>query len=83
VRAGTIADVTISTLWPDGPLDTVTLYINPEKQKAFYVPILQLKPNRVIFNPGTENAAFQRMLTDAGIHVEVACTLVMLSIGNY
>lgn len=83
VRSGTIADVHISSEWPSGTFDTVTLYLNPDRQQEFYDRILQLNPKRVIFNPGTENVTFERNLMAAGIQVEEACTLVMLSVGNY
>ena len=36
--------------------------------------IVNLKPDRVIFNPGTENPALQRKLDEAGIDWESACT---------
>ena len=45
-------------------LDTVTLYMNPERQKAYYNDIVSLKPKRVIFNPGTENPQFYIVLKE-------------------
>ncbi|MGB1318426.1 MAG: CoA-binding protein [Flavobacteriales bacterium] len=84
LRNGAIGNVEVSKQWPtDETFDTLTLYLNPQRQEAFYQPILDLNPKRVIFNPGTENQEFQKQLADAGVEVEVACTLVMLSIGNY
>jgi hypothetical protein len=44
---------------------------------------MALKPKRVIFNPGTENPEFASMLREIGVKTEYACTLVMLSVGNY
>ncbi len=64
-------------------VDTVTLYLNPGNQVEYYDYILGLKPKRVIFNPGTENPELMRMAKEHGIEPVVACTLVMLSIGNY
>jgi len=64
-------------------IDTVTLYIGAQRQPEYYDYILSLKPRRVIFNPGTENPEFIGMLTDKGIVAEVACTLVLLGIGQY
>lgn len=64
-------------------IHTVTLYMNPSRQQPFYRDIIALKPVRVIFNPGTENPEFYELLREAGIGVEVACTLVMLSTGDY
>ena len=62
---------------------TVTLYMRPSRQRDYYDAIIQLDPTRVIFNPGTENPEFYSLLKAAGIEVEVACTLVMLSMRTY
>lgn len=84
VRKGTINGIEIRTDWPDNAdFHTVTLYMNPKRQVDFYRAIIDLHPERVVFNPGTENSEFQTKLDDAGIKWIEACTLVMLSIGNY
>jgi hypothetical protein len=70
-------------LAPVSNVDTVTLYVGPRHQPYWYSYILSLKPRRIIFNPGTENSAFEMMARDEGIEVVSACTLVMLSVGNY
>ena len=64
-------------------INTVTLYLNPARQKEYYNYIIDLAPKRVIFNPGTENPAFYELLKLNNIQVEVACTLVMLSTSQY
>ena len=64
-------------------LDTVTLYLNPINQQPYYNYILELKPKRVIFNPGTENPDFYKILTENGIGFEEACTLVLLNTKQY
>jgi hypothetical protein len=64
-------------------IDTVTLYLNPKNQKEYYQQIMDLNPKRVIFNPGTENPEFYKILENAGVEVEVACTLVLLATGQY
>ena len=64
-------------------VDTITLYLNPERQKEYYDYILGLQPKRIIFNPGTENFELVRMAKEKGIETEFACTLVMLSVGQY
>jgi uncharacterized protein len=64
-------------------VDTVTLYLNPDNQKPYYDYILSLHPKRIIFNPGTENWELVRLAKEQGIETEIACTLVMLSVGNY
>ena len=64
-------------------LDTVTMYVGPQHQPDYYDYIISLKPNRVIFNPGTENSDFEELLTENGIGFEEACTLVLLQTGQY
>jgi predicted CoA-binding protein len=64
-------------------IDTVTMYLSPKRQKAYYDYIISQKPKRVIFNPGTENPEFYALLQDNEIDVEVACTLVLLSTNQY
>lgn len=64
-------------------LDTITLYLNPQRQKAYYDLIISLKPKRVIFNPGTENPELYALLKNEGIESEVACTLVLLATRQY
>ena len=64
-------------------IDTVTLYIGAKNQPEYYDYIIGLKPNRVIFNPGTENPEFISKLELAGIYPEIACTLVLLATGQY
>lgn len=81
---GKVGDVTIDTeLVKHEGIDTVTLYLNAKRQKDYYDHILSLDPKRVIFNPGTENPEFYKLLEDNGIQVEVACTLVLLSTNQY
>jgi uncharacterized protein len=67
----------------DCAIDTVTLYINANLQAQYFEKIIALQPRRVIFNPGTENEIFSTMLKANNITALEACTLVMLSIGNY
>lgn len=65
------------------PIDTVTLYLNPKRQQPYYSMIINLAPKRVIFNPGTENPEFYRLLGKANISYEIACTLVLLASNQY
>ncbi len=64
-------------------VDTVTLYLNPTNQKQYYDYILSLQPKRVIFNPGAENEELEELLKTKGIKSQEACTLVLLSTGQY
>lgn len=84
IREGKVNDVVFDTqLLPYKDIDTVTLYINPKRQEAYYDYITSLNPRRVIFNPGTENTEFIKLLKEKGIQSEVACTLVLLSTNQY
>ena len=81
---GSVADVNIVHDFPaDNKVDTVTLYLNPVKQQSYYQQILNLKPRRIIFNPGTENDELVKLATEKGIETEEACTLVLLNTGQY
>jgi predicted CoA-binding protein len=81
---GNVNGLTIETeKLPFSNIDTVTLYINPTVQKEYYDYILSLKPKRIIFNPGTENAEFEKLAQSKGIEAEEACTLVLLSTNQY
>jgi len=64
-------------------VDTVTMYLSPKRQKAYYDYIISQHPKRVIFNPGTENPEFYKLLEQNNIEVAVACTLVLLSTNQY
>jgi len=84
IKKGMIGDLEIVNGRPlPGDIDTVTLYLGPERQQEYYDYILSLKPKRIIFNPGTENDELAALAEANGIETVEACTLVMLSIGNY
>src|SRR5690606_21073164 len=84
LKAGNIGGVKVETdMLPYEGLDTITLYLNPNNQKAYYDYIVSLKPKRVIFNPGTENPELYQILRDHDIPFEAACSLVLLSTNQY
>jgi predicted CoA-binding protein len=64
-------------------VDTITMYIGPQHQPEWYDYLIDLKPRRIIFNPGTENEMFERLAEENGIEAVEACTLVMLRTGQY
>ncbi len=83
-NAGEVAGIKIQTkAIPLKNIDTVTLYLNPLRQREYYNYIIETQPKRVIFNPGTENPEFYQLLKSNGIAVEVACTLVLLATNQY
>ena len=59
-------------------VDTVTLYLNPQRHQPIQDEILAIKPRRIIFNPGTESRQLMQAYNAAGIETLEACTLVML-----
>jgi predicted CoA-binding protein len=83
-RESVVADVPIGIEkegYPD--VDTVTLYLSAQNQKQYYDYILGLHPKRIIFNPGAENDELYDLAEQKGIKPIEACTLVMLSTGQY
>jgi predicted CoA-binding protein len=84
IKKGSVADIDIINDRPSlEKVDTVTLYLNPQRQEDYYDYILSLQPRRIIFNPGTENPVLVKRAREKGIETEYACTLVMLSTGSY
>ena len=79
-----VADVNITKdKEPVTGIDTVTLYLNPTHQREYYDYILSLKPKRIIFNPGAENDELIELAQEMNIKTMEACTLVLLSTGQY
>ncbi|PQJ77871.1 CoA-binding protein [Polaribacter porphyrae] len=84
LRKGKVLDVAIDNeKLPYKKVDTITLYLNPKRQEEYYNYIISLQPKRVIFNPGTENYEFVKLLKENNIESEIACTLVLLSTNQY
>ncbi|MFN0075264.1 MAG: CoA-binding protein [Prosthecobacter sp.] len=66
-----------------GPVDTVTMYVGAAISAGLQDKLVALKPRRVIFNPGAENAVLSKVLEKAGIACVEACTLVLLNTGQF
>lgn len=64
-------------------IHTITMYLNAQNQMEHYDYILSLKPKRIIFNPGAENPELSKLARAKGIYTENACSLVLLSIGEF
>ena len=80
----TVGDVMIDTeKKPFTDVDTVTLYLNPAHQKEYYDYIISLSPKRLIFNPGAENIELYDLAKQHNIQPQEACTLVLLSTGQF
>ena len=82
-REGEAHGVEIIKEIPIIDIDTITIYLGKENQYPYYDQILNMNLNRIIFNPGAENRELAELANNNGIEVIEACTLVMLSIGNY
>lgn len=83
-HVGKVGDVDIEAdQKPIDNLDTVTVYLNANNQKEYYKYILSQHPKRIIFNPGAENQELEDLASQNGIATQKACTLVLLSTGQY
>jgi predicted CoA-binding protein len=83
-HAVTVGDVAIHTDKPAfKDIDTVTVYLSPVNQREYYDYILSLHPKRIIFNPGAENEELANLARNHQIYPQEACTLVLLSTGQY
>jgi len=84
VKKGEVAGVPIQTAGDvRSDVHTITLYIGPHRQPEYYRYIIDTKPKRIIFNPGTENPELKALAQQQGIETLEACTLVLLSTGQY
>ncbi len=84
VKEGKIGAIPILTERPAiQDVHTVSLYVGPQNQTGWYDYIVSLNPDRIIFNPGTENDEFENMAKEKGIKTERSCTLVLLSTGQF
>jgi predicted CoA-binding protein len=66
-----------------GPIDTVTLYLGEARSSPLIDEIIDVRPRRIIINPGAENPALAAKAQEAGIEVVEGCTLVMLRTGQF
>jgi predicted CoA-binding protein len=57
--------------------DSILLYLRPEHQKKYYNFILDSKPDRVIMNPGAENAELMALCQENNIQVICACAIAI------
>ena len=84
IKSGEVAGVPIEKAESiHSDVDTITLYVGPQHQSAYFDNILRTKPKRIIFNPGTENRELEELALENGIETTEACTLVLLSTGQY
>ena len=65
------------------PVDTLALYLGPERSSSLIKSIINLNPSRVIFNPGTESEQLELELYNNDISFVKDCTLLMLEHGRF
>ena len=84
IKHGSISNVEIVLDKPElENIHTISIYLNPKHQTEYYDYIIDLSPNRIIFNPGAENQELSKLAEDNNIQVLNACTIVMLNNGTY
>jgi len=64
-------------------VDTLTLYIGPQRIGPLINEIVELNPARVILNPGTESDELELALLHNDISFVKDCTLLMLEHGRF
>jgi hypothetical protein len=85
LRKEWIGDIEIRTGHPKiEDAHTVTMYVGAQNQPDYYDYIIrELKPKRIIFNPGTENFELEKLAKENGIKVVTGCTLQMLAFNTF
>ncbi|QLH46705.1 MAG: CoA-binding protein [Bacteroidota bacterium] len=66
---------------PPDRADTVSVFLNPDRQRSYYTYILKLHPWRIIFNPGTENPELVNLARQHDIQVVTGCTIALMMNG--
>ena len=84
LNQGEIMDVKIET----NPIEyknihTISIYLKAKNQFQYLNYLIKLNPQRVIFNPGSENDILMSKLKESQISCENSCTLVLLSTNQY
>jgi len=64
-------------------IDTLTVYLGPQRSTLLIDDIITLNPSRVILNPGTESEELELALLHNGISFVKDCTLLMLEQGRF
>ncbi len=64
-------------------VDTLTVYVGPQRMPPLIDDIVKLNPSRVILNPGTECEALELALLHNDIPFVKDCTLLMLEHGRF
>jgi len=65
------------------PVHTLTVYLSAEKLNLLIDQIIDLQPERIILNPGTENLTLKIKAQANNIDVVEGCTLVLLGTNQF
>lgn len=65
------------------PVDTLAVYVGPQRITPLIDDIVKLNPARVILNPGTESDELELALLHNDISFVKDCTLLMLEHGRF
>lgn len=76
-----VATVPLAEL-PPSP-HTITVYLQRDRMLPLVSDIAALAPKRVILNPGADDPEVVRALEDAGLAVQLDCTLILLDEGRF
>ncbi len=68
---------------PLNKIHTISLFLNPSRQREYLDYFISLNPKRIILNPGTENGDLIKLARKHNIDLVFGCTLVMLNNGLY
>ena len=66
-----------------GKVDTATIYLSQARSDPLIDEIIDVRPRRIIMNPGAENENLAAKARARGIEVVEGCTLVMLRTGQF
>jgi len=84
IKTGKIGEVDIVVGKPKlQDVDTIALYLRPDKQGEYYDYLINLEPKRIIFNPGTINEELINLAEKNNIEPMIDCALVMLNSSRY
>lgn len=84
-QAGSVCGIEIVTGKPEVEgVHTVSLYLGSANQSGYIEYLLdEVKPSRIIFNPGAENETLKKAAAKKNIETVEGCTLNMLAMDVY
>lgn len=80
-KEGEFEGIPVHTSIPEGiQFHTILMYLSSTHQQVYEKQLLEIKPERIIFNPGAENDDLAEKMKAAGVQVVESCALVMHSL---